>query len=137
MDAERTEEINKLRQDCTDMHQQNNQISFLLNKYKQEVNEKDALIGRSNSDNDAEVMNLRQQLESKKSENSQLAATIREVRSNMKDSENDWERRKRELLDRNSSLEMEARKYKEEYLRICDVLKNKINSAIDHVSYKK
>ena len=119
------------------MHQQNNQISFLLNKYKQEVNEKDALIGRSNSDNDAEVMNLRQQLESKKSENSQLAATIREVRSNMKDSENDWERRKRELLDRNSSLEMEARKYKEEYLRICDVLKNKINSAIDHVSYKK
>ena len=42
------------------------------------------MIGRSLNDNDAEVMNLRQQLESKKSENSQLAASMREMRSNFK-----------------------------------------------------
>jgi hypothetical protein len=41
------------------------------------------------------------------------------------------------MLDRNSMLEAEARKYKDEYTRICEVLKSKINNAIDHVSYKK
>lgn len=82
-------------------------------------------------------MNLRQQLESKKSENSQLAASMREMRSNFKENENDWERRKRELLDRCSALEMESRKYKDDYARICEMLKSKINSTIDNVSYKK
>ena len=95
------------------------------------------MIGRSMSDNDNELMTLRQQLDSKKNENAQLAANMREVRSNFKENEGEWERRKRELVDRNNMVEVEARKYKEEYTRICDVLKNKINSAIDHVSYKK
>ena len=77
LQGQKTEEVNKLRQDCGDLHQQNNHLNFLLAKYKQEVAEKDAMIGRSMNDNDAEVMNLRQQLESKKSENSQLAASMR------------------------------------------------------------
>jgi hypothetical protein len=34
-------------------------------------------------------------------------------------------------------LETEARKYKDEYIRICEVLKSKINNAIDNVSFKK
>jgi hypothetical protein len=40
-------------------------------------------------------------------------------------------------VERLNAQENEARKYKEEYLRICEVLKSKINSAIDGVSYKK
>lgn len=137
MDGERAEEINKLRQDCGDLHQQNNHLNYLLSKYKQEIAEKEALIGRSLNDNDAELMSLRQQLDSKKNENAQLVSSMREVRNNFKEAENEWERRKREMLDRNSMLEVEARKYKDEYTRICEVLKSKINSAIDHVSYKK
>lgn len=46
-------------------------------------------------DNDAEIMTLRQQLEQKKTENSQLAASMRDLRGNFKEAENDWERRKR------------------------------------------
>lgn len=95
------------------------------------------MIGRSLGDNDAELMSLRQQLDAKKTEISQLAASMREMRANFKEAENQWERRKREILDRNSMLEAEARKYKDEYTRICEVLKSKINTAIDHVSYKK
>jgi chromosome segregation ATPase len=136
-DGEKTEEVNKLRQDCGDLHQQNSHLNFLLAKYKQEIADKDALIARGLSDNDTEVMTLRQQLEAKKSENAQMAASIRELRSSFKENENDWERRKRELLERNTMLDGEARKYRDEYTRICDVLKSKINTAIDHVSYKK
>jgi hypothetical protein len=62
---------------------------------------------------------------------------VRETKANWKESEVDWERRKREMLDRQSVVESEARKYKDEYLRICEVLKSKINNAIDGVSYKK
>ena len=95
------------------------------------------MIGRSMSDNDTEVINLKKQLDNKKNENAQMASSLREMRSNFKESENEWERRKRELLDRNSMLEGEARKYKDEYVRICEVLKSKISCAIDDVSYKK
>ena len=77
LDGERTEEISKLRQDCGDLSQQNNHINFLLNKYKQEIAEKDSMIGRSMNDNDNELMTLRQQLDSKKSENTQLATNMR------------------------------------------------------------
>lgn len=84
MDGERAEEINKLRQDCGDLHQQNNHLNYLLSKYKQEIAEKEAMIGRSLNDNDAELMSLRQQLDSKKNENAQLISSMREVRSNFK-----------------------------------------------------
>lgn len=56
---------------------------------------------------------------------------------NWKESEGEWERKRRELVERVNAQENEARKYKEEYLRICEVLKSKINNAIDGVSYKK
>lgn len=82
--------MGKLRQDCTDLHQQNNQLNYLLSKLKQELAEKDNLIGRSLSDNDAEIMTLRQQLEQKKTENSQLASSIRDQRAGFKEAENDW-----------------------------------------------
>ncbi|MCB0370876.1 MAG: hypothetical protein KDD45_15995 [Bdellovibrionales bacterium] len=53
LDSDRAEEIAKLAQDCADLNQQNNQLNFLLTKYKQELADKDALIGRSRSDTDA------------------------------------------------------------------------------------
>lgn len=137
LDGEKAEEVGKLRQDCADLHQQNNQLSYLLSKLKHELAEKDGLIGRSLQDNDSELMSVRQQLEQKKNENGQLGSSLRDMRSQLKEGENEWERRRRELLDRNSMLENEARKYKDEYVRICDILKNKINTAIDGVSYKK
>jgi predicted nucleic acid-binding Zn-ribbon protein len=129
--------VGKLRQDCNDLHAQNNQLTYLLNKVKAELADKDTLIGRSLSTNDAELQTLKQQLEQKRQESAQLTANLREVRGAWKEAEGDWERKKRELLERQSAVENEARKYKEEYLRICEVLKSKINSAIDNVSYKK
>lgn len=48
------------------------------------------MIGRSLQDNDTELMNLRQQLDAKKNENNQLAASMREMRSHFKESENEW-----------------------------------------------
>jgi len=46
------------------------------------------MIGRSLGDNDAELMSLRQQLDAKKTEISQLAASMREMRANFKEAEN-------------------------------------------------
>ena len=63
------------------------------------------MIGRSLTDNDAELSTLRQQLEQKKSENVQLGSNLREMRASFKEAEHEWERRKRELLDRNNVLE--------------------------------
>jgi hypothetical protein len=42
-----------------------------------ELNEKDSLIGRSLNNNDGELKMLKQQLENKKQENSQLQGSIR------------------------------------------------------------
>lgn len=97
IDSEKTEEAGKLRQDCSDLHQQNTHLNYLLSKLKQELAEKDNLIGRSLNDNDAELNAVRQQLEQKKQENSQLASSIREIKMNWKESEGEWERRRREL----------------------------------------
>jgi hypothetical protein len=66
-----------------------------------------------------------------------MLAAIREVRGNMKEIEEEGERRRRELADRCSYYEMEARKYKEEHQKICDILKSKINETINSVSFKK
>ena len=44
------------------MHQQNNHLTFLLSKYKQEIAEKEAMVGRAMNENDTEVMTLKQQL---------------------------------------------------------------------------
>jgi K+/H+ antiporter YhaU regulatory subunit KhtT len=53
LDAEKAEEVAKLRQDSADLSQQNNHLNYLLSKLKQELAEKDNLIGRSLHDNDA------------------------------------------------------------------------------------
>jgi len=82
--------VNKLRQDCADFSQQINHLNYLISKLKQEISEKDNLIGRSLNDNDAELMTLRQQLEQKKSENAQLTSTIRDIRGNWKEAESEW-----------------------------------------------
>ena len=41
------------------------------------------------------------------------------------------------MVERCTILENEARKYREEYQKICDVLKSKINDTINTVSYRK
>ena len=51
-----------MRQDCSDLHQQNNHLNYLLTKVKQELAEKESLIGRSLNNNDAELNALKQQL---------------------------------------------------------------------------
>lgn len=45
--------------------------------------------------------------------------------------ESDAEKRRRELVERANMLEIEARKYKDEYAKICDILKSKINETIN------
>lgn len=119
------------------MQEQINQLNYIVSKLKAEVAEKDNLIGRSVTSNDGELKTLRQQLEAKKAENAQLQGSVRDLRMNIKDVEADGERKRRELAERCYSLETEARRYKEEYTRLAEILKSKINSTIDNVSYKK
>lgn len=127
--------MNKLKQDKGDMQEQINHLNYLLNKLKTELAEKDNMIGRSLNDNEGEVRMLRQQLENKKQENSQLQVQLRELRNDLKNAEAEGERKRRDLAERCYSLEAEARKYKEEYTRLADILKSKINSTIDNVSH--
>lgn len=55
----------------------------------------------------------------KKQENAQLASTVRDLRMSLKDAEGEGERKRRDLIERNNYLEGEARKYKDEYQRVC------------------
>jgi phosphoglycerate-specific signal transduction histidine kinase len=124
---EQNEEIAKYRQDNADLQQQVNHLTYLVGKLKSEIAEKDMMLGRTHNDNDHELLSLKQQLEIKKQENISQQGTIRDLRQTLKDSEGEWERRRRELIDRCNLLENDARKYKSEYERICEILKSKIN----------
>ena len=95
------------------------------------------MLGRTYNDNDHELQALKSQVENKKQENAQLSSTIRDLRMTLKDSEGEWERRRRDLSERCNYQENEAKKYREEYQRICEILKSKINDTINNVSYKK
>jgi predicted RNase H-like nuclease (RuvC/YqgF family) len=77
------------------MQDQVNQLSYIVNKLKAEIAERENLIGRSVSDNDGEVKSLKQQLENKRQENSQLQGSIRDLRLNIKEVEADGERKRR------------------------------------------
>jgi len=77
--------MNRLRQDRSDLTEQVNQLNYILTKVKNELAEKDNMIGRSVSDNDSELKLLRQQLESKKQEINQLQSSLRETRMALKD----------------------------------------------------
>lgn len=137
LESELEEETGKLRQDRSDMQEQINQLTYIVNKLKAEIAEKDNLIGRSVSDNDGEIRSLKQQLEGKRQEIAQLQGSIRDLRLTLKDVESEGERKRRELAERCYSLETEARRYKEEYTRLAEILKSKINSTIDNVSFPK
>lgn len=137
LESELEEETGKLRQDRSDMQEQINQLTYIVNKLKAEIAEKDNLIGRSVSDNDGEIRSLKQQLEGKRQEIVQLQGSIRDLRLTLKDVESEGERKRRELAERCYSLETEARRYKEEYTRLAEILKSKINSTIDNVSFPK
>ena len=75
---------------------------------------------------------LRQQLEMKKQELFQASKSLSNMQMMMKEQESENERKRRELVDRANMFEGEARKYKEEYSRICDILKSKINDTINN-----
>ena len=49
----------------------------------------------------------------------------------MKMIESDSEKKRREWMERANMFEAEARKYKDEYSKICDILKSKINDTIN------
>ena len=49
----------------------------------------------------------------------------------MKMIESESEKKRREWMERANMFEAEARKYKDEYSKICDILKSKINDTIN------
>ena len=55
----------------------------MLSKVKNELIDKDNMIGRSVSGNDSELKMLKQQLESKSKENVQLQISMKEMRARM------------------------------------------------------
>jgi regulator of replication initiation timing len=124
----------KLRQDRSDSLEQINELNYLLSKVKSELADKDNMIGRSVTGSDSEVKALKQQLDAKSKENVQLQISLKEMRARITEIEADSDRKRRELADRCYGLENESRRYREEYSRLADMLKSKINSTIDHVS---
>jgi hypothetical protein len=62
MERDFEDENSKLRQDKADSMDQINQLNYLLSKVKNDLAEKDNMIGRSVSGNDAELKLLKQQL---------------------------------------------------------------------------
>ena len=137
VEQDKNEEIEKFRQDNTEMHERINHLTYLTNKLKNEIAEKDNMLGRVNSMSSQEGDSYKQQLEVKKQENHSLHSQLRELRQAMKEREGEFERKRRDLAERNSILETEARKYRSEYEQICNALKSKINNTIDTVSYRK
>ena len=85
----------KLRQDRNDNSEQINQLNYMLSKVKNELIDKDNMIGRSVSGNDSELKMLKQQLESKSKENVQLQISMKEMRGRMNEIEGEAERKKR------------------------------------------
>ena len=67
----------------------------MLSKVKNELIDKDNMIGRSVSGNDSELKMLKQQLESKSKENVQLQISMKEMRGRMNEIEGEAERKKR------------------------------------------
>jgi hypothetical protein len=65
----------------------------------------DNFIGGSISYNESEVVSLKQQLELKRQENTQLVSSMREIKMNWKESEGEWERKRRELVERLNAQE--------------------------------
>ena len=133
----KSDEINKLRQDLSDLSNQNNQLNFLLNKLKQQIADKDNMLNHASSNTEAELNALKAQLQQRRQEISSLNSTNRDLRNNLKEAQYSWEKERRDLIERCNTFESEARKYRDEYQRICDVLKSKINSTIDGVSHKR
>ena len=105
LEAEKNDEINRLRSDNADYEHKINQLNYLVSKYKSDLAEKENMIGKSYHDNDHELAALKQQLEMKKQENIQMSGTVRDLRMQLKESESEWERRRRELVDRCNILE--------------------------------
>ena len=62
MERDFEEENAKLRQDRGDSVEQINQLNYLLSKVKNELADKDNLIGRSMTGSDSEVKMLKQQI---------------------------------------------------------------------------
>jgi uncharacterized protein involved in exopolysaccharide biosynthesis len=108
----------------------------LVSKLKNEMAEKDNMLGRNHTNNDNELQTMKQQIEAKRQENNQLNAAIRDMRMSMKDNEGEAEKKRRDLVEKCNFLEGESRKYKDEYQRICEILKTRINDTINTVSYK-
>lgn len=52
LEGEKNEEINRLHADNAELDHKIHQISYLMNKYKSELADKENLIGRSYQDND-------------------------------------------------------------------------------------
>lgn len=100
LEADKNEEITRLRSDNGDQEAKINQLNFLVGKYKSDLADKENMIGRSYHDNGHEISGLKEQIEMKKQENIQLSGTIRDLRMQLKESESEWERRRRELVDR-------------------------------------
>ena len=57
-----SEEVGKARQENADLQQQVQQLSFLVNKLRGEISEKDSMLGRGFNENDQELSLLRQQI---------------------------------------------------------------------------
>ena len=81
-----------------------------------------------------EVIVLRELVELKNQENMQMCSTITSLRMQLKEAESQWQKRELELVEHCTVLESDYRKYKEEYGRICEVLKSKINDTINRTS---
>ncbi|MBS1889940.1 MAG: hypothetical protein JST59_01490 [Actinobacteria bacterium] len=102
----------KLLQDIADLNSKNNQLNFMLDKLRNDLNAKNAMIDRSVGESGQEAVYLKQQLDSKKQEVEVLNQTIAQMEQRLMHANAEGERRKLEQLERQRLLELECLKYK-------------------------
>ena len=113
---ERADEVERLKLDLADFGAKYSQVSYLYDKAKNEIAQREAALSRNTGENSHEVGYLKQQVEAKRKEIDQLALTIKELRDSIKDQAAEFERKRNEVVDKSNFYEAEARRYKGNFL---------------------
>ena len=109
---ERADEVERLKLDLADFGAKYSQVSYLYDKAKNEIAQREAALSRNSGESSHEVGYLKQQVEAKRKEIEQLALTIKELRDSIKDQAAEFERKRNEVVDKSNFYEAEARRYK-------------------------
>lgn len=77
LENEKNDELERLRVDVSDLEAKYSQISYLYDKARNEIAQREATLSRNTGENTHEVGFLKQQMEAKRREIDQLSQTVK------------------------------------------------------------